>query len=419
MKLSTKYNRLNGIAIIIVVLIGSACYYYFISHAFNDQLNKDLRVEEREVLDFVKEYKKLPDVWSYKDVQREFVPAENAPIERRVSDVNEYSKSQHENISYRQLEFPVGMNGRPYKAIIRKSRVETEDLISLILISTLIMVVTLLILLFLVNHFFLQKLWRPFNNTLKQIKQFNLSGAHLVKFEETDINEFTDLNKSVSTMITRVNQDYHEVKSFTENASHEIQTPLAIINTKIELLSQSKTLNKEQSSLIQSIFEATSRLSKLNHSLILLTKIDNLQFSETGEVNLGEMLLNYLGNYDELIEAKEIVLSKNIPAKVIVVMNEALAEVLISNLITNAIKHNLKQGTIGVTLDSLKLVITNTGAELTGNPAELFERFKKSKVTSESLGLGLSIAMRICERYGFRISYEYENLMHTITVKFK
>jgi len=276
----------------------------------------------------------------------------------------------------------------------------------------------LLVALFLINRLFLNNLWKPFNTTLQQIKQFNLSGKEKLHLEQSNISEFTELNNAVTIMTNRVSQDYDEIKNFTENASHEIQTPLAIIKSKLELLSQSENLKEEQMNTIQSVYEATNRLSKLNQSLILLTKIDNQQFKESEEVNISILINKHLSNYEELIAAKLITIKKNIDDNVKMNMNETLAEILISNLITNAIKHNIDNGIIEITLTNNYFSISNTGIPLQSDPSELFERFKKDTVSSESLGLGLSIVKKISERYGYEINYHYSDTLHTTSIKF-
>ena len=212
-----------------------------------------------------------------------------------------------------------------------------------------------------------------------------------------------------------MSRDYEEIKSFTENASHEIQTPLSIIKSRLELLSQSD-LSEDQMNTIQSVYEATNRLSKLNQSLILLTKIDNQQFSESEEVNMSILINKHLSNYEELISAKLITIKKNIRDNVKININETLAEILVSNLITNAIKHNIDKGVIEIILTGHQISISNTGIPLQSESSELFERFKKDKVSSESLGLGLSIVKKICERYGFTVTYHYSDLLHTVSI---
>jgi signal transduction histidine kinase len=418
MKLLSKYNSVNLVATIIVLLLSAVFYYFFIEAALIHQLDKSLVMEEKELTDYAKEYNQLPEPSNSKEEKELYTLTDEKVINRKFSTVDLFNHKHDENISYRQLEFPVNVAGKLYKVDVLKSQEETEDLVQLILQITLAIVLLLLISLFLINRFVLGKLWKPFNSTLQQIKQFNLSGKDEVHLEQTNINEFTELNNAVSLMTKRVSQDYDEIKNFTENASHEIQTPLAIIKSKLELLSQSENLNEEQMNSIQSISETTNRLSKLNQSLILLTKIDNKQFRETEEVDISELAMHHLNNYEELLHAKNITVTKNIEPHLKLVMNENLAEILIINLVTNAIKHNIDNGSIQIKITRNSFSVTNTGMELESEPSELFERFKKDKVNSDSLGLGLSIVKKICERYGYEITYHYSGLLHTTTINF-
>ncbi|MEP6616219.1 MAG: HAMP domain-containing sensor histidine kinase [Ginsengibacter sp.] len=418
MRLLSKYNRVNVFSTTIVLLLSAICYYFFIRNALVKQLDKDLIIEEREVLDFVKENKTLPESYVYKDEQEEFHPAPSSAITRSFSSVELFNVTHGENITYRQLRFIISADGKNYEVFIRKSQEETEDLIQLVLKITLLTVVALLVSLFLVNRFLLRKLWEPFNTTLAQMKQFNLSGGTQVVLENSDIDEFTELNGAVNVMTNRVSQDFDEIKNFTENASHEIQTPLAIINSKLELLSQSENLKEEQMNTIQSIFEAGHRLAKLNQSLILLTKIDNKQFRQNGPIDFSLVVHKHMDNFEELVAAKQIMVSCNIENGVQLLIHENLADVLVSNLVTNAIKHNIEKGTISITLTSNEFSVSNTGEPLDHDPAELFERFRKGRVSSESQGLGLSIAKKICEQYNFQITYSYADLLHTIKIMF-
>jgi signal transduction histidine kinase len=416
MKLVTKYNRASLIATLIAFLFGAIGYYIVIRSVLIQQLDEDLQVEESEISDFVKAYKHLPVPDNYKDEHEEFLPV-NSPVKRKFSVIKVYSKSEDENVPYRQLSFPLVAEGRNYQMIIRRSLQETEDLISLILTITLIMILILALSLVIVNRFVLNKLWKPFNSTIQQMKKFNLQGMEKIEFENNDINEFRDLDEAVKVMAARAGRDYSEIRDFTENASHEIQTPLAIIKSKLELLSQSD-LNEEQMDIIQSVYEATGRLSRLNQSLILLTKIDNRQFGESEKVDISRILNNYLSNFEELIAAKLITVKKEIDENVILNMNESLAEIMISNLVTNAVRHNMENGNIDIRLTADRFLISNSGHPLQSEPGSLFERFKKDKNSSESLGLGLSIVKKICERYGYNIVYQNNGSLHTTTLTF-
>jgi len=418
MKLLARYNRVNIAATILVLLVGGLCYYFILRFVLIHQLDKDLKVEEQEVKDYVQRNNSLPNAANYKDQKVVFEPDESVLIKRKIFSVNLYDTAEDEQQQGRQLIFTINSAGKNYKVTITKSQQETEDLVKLIVMLTLAIVVLLLMVLFIINRFVLNKLWLPFNNTLQQLKQFNLSNKTAINLKDTNISEFIELNAAVTAMSNSVLKDYDALKSFTENASHEIQTPLAVIKSKLELLMQAENFSETQMHYIQNIQEEISRLSKLNQSLLLLTKIDNQQFKDTEKVDIANIITKHLNNYEELITAKEIALTKNISEGNFVVMNKVMAEILVSNLITNAIKHNVERGSITIELNKDQLTVSNSGPVLATNPKELFERFKKDKVNSESLGLGLSIVKKICEQYHFKVDYNYTNGLHTVSLSF-
>jgi len=418
-RLFVKYNLVNVATTVIVLLLSGVVYYFFIEHALIHQLDKSLVVEEKEISDYVNENNILPEASFTKDEQEFYSSINNdEKVTRNFSSVNVRKENKQGQKLYRQLEFPVTVKGKIYHAYVRKSQEETEDIVQLILKITLAIVLLLLIILLIINRFMLNKLWRPFNSTLNQMKRFNVSGSNDVYLQLTNIDEFKELNSAVYAMTEKASRDYNEIKSFTENASHEIQTPLAIIASKVELLSQSETLKEAEMNAIQSISETTNRLSKLNQSLLLLAKIDNKQFNKAEEISISALLIQHVNNYEELFHAKEINITKNIAGEVLVIMNETLAETLIINLLTNAIKHNTVKGFINIELAEKYLLISNSGKVLNVNPVVYFERFKKESTAQDSMGLGLSIVKRICETYGFEVDYNYSDGVHSVGINF-
>lgn len=417
MRLLEKYNRANIVATILVLLIGGFFYYDILQAVLLHQLDDDLKIEQQEYVDFVKENNRLPSSENYKSEQITW-QVTGQPASKNISSVDVYDSSENEIVSKRILIFPVKFDGKNYKVTVTKSQQENEGLIKIIVWITLAMVVLLLSVLFIINRFVLNKLWHPFNDTLQAINQFNLHSTNSLLLKETEIIEFSELNNAVKLMSNRVMNDFEALKSFTENASHEIQTPLAIINSKIELLIQSENFNENQMHDIMLIQEGVIRLSKLNKSLLLMTKIDNQQFQKTEPVNIGSIILQHLNNYEELIAAKQISLQTNLEKDCIVLMNETMSQVLISNLITNAIRHNFTKGNINIITTAKTLVISNTGAVLHTDPSKLFERFKKDKVDGESLGLGLAIVKKIGEHNNFTIQYQFIDGRHFLTVDF-
>lgn len=418
MKLLTKYNRLNIISAIIALLVSSVCYYFFIRYELILQLDKDLEIEELEIMDYVKMHDSLPAASSYKDQLISFQKINDERVKRRFSSKDVFSNDQNEWQRVREIIFPVHAGYNNYKVMISKSQRETDDLIRLILLISSGIAMALLLAIFIINRFILKKLWRPFNITLQQLQQFNLTGKKELELQESSIYEFAELNNAVTVMSNKVILDYEALKSFTENASHELQTPLAIIQSKLELLMQSNNLQEEQLRDIHFMQEACTRLSKLNHSLILLTKIDNRQFHEKEIINAGDILERQLKNYEELIAVKKITVAATIDEECKLAMNETMVEILFSNLVTNAIKHNIPNGKITLELTPKKLVIINTGNELKTDSTELFGRFKKDNNDTTSLGLGLSIVKKICEQNEYLIEYTYKDGLHSVTVCF-
>ncbi len=418
MKLLSKYNRINIPIIIGVLLLSGFAYYYMLHVLLLHQLNHDLEIEEQEIREFVRNNDSLPHASIYKDQQISFdtLLAEVPP--RNFTSEKIFNPEEKENELYRQLVFPITVKNRVYQAIVKKSQEETEGLIKTIVKITLLVIVLLLVVLVIVNRFVLRNLWRSFHSTLEQLKQFNISSKNKLQLNATKITEFAELNETVVVMTDKVSKDYETLKNFTENASHEIQTPLAIMKMKLELLMQSENMNAVQVDCISALNEATDRLSRLNQSLLLLTKIDNSQFIDVENVDLSDILLNNINNYEELAGAKNISIKKNIAPSVIVHANRSLMEILISNIITNTIKHNYKNGWIEINLSGNTLSVSNTGKRPSVATHELFERFKKSDAAADSLGLGLAIVKKICETCGFRIAYNYKEPMHTIVVNF-
>ena len=412
MKLLTKYNRVNIITAIFVLLVCSLSYYLIIRHILIQQIDRDLRVEEQEIKDYINENNSLPKESSYKGQLIRFDRTDEGDGTRRLFSTLIYDSADKEYESIRQLTFPVLSNGRFYKAIVIKSQAETEDLLQLIVLVTAGIFLLLLALIALINRFVLGKLWRPFYITLKQLRSFNLNNTNTLQLPQSELEEFKELNSSITEMAERVSQEFETLKTFTDNASHEMQTPLAIINSKLDLLIQSSTENQVEQ--LQAIYDATNRLNKLNQTLLLLTKIDNQLYNHAGTIDLKNLLEKKFQQLEELIQAKDIRLNLQLePAKVI--MNSELADILVNNLLNNAIKHNYKGGVISCTLSSEQLTIANTGQPLTFDSARIFKRFQKSS-HSDGTGLGLAVVKQICNTSNFSISYSHDGKEHLVMV---
>lgn len=263
----------------------------------------------------------------------------------------------------------------------------------------------------------------PFKRTLRVIQTFDLKQKTVLRLPATQTSEFLELNQFLQKMTERAREDYQSLKEFTENASHELQTPTAIIRGKLDLLMESD-IRDEQAILIAEMQNALERLSRIHSSLTLLTKLENHEYEASVSVCISQLTRETLNSFEELIQLKSLTLQTTIAEKVYVPLNPALADLLLTNLIGNAIRHNVAPadegagGLIMVNLSREGLVIANTGQEPGVPTVELFERFKKGNSGSDSIGIGLAIVRQICDLSHFSIDYQFISGFHVLAVGF-
>jgi signal transduction histidine kinase len=269
----------------------------------------------------------------------------------------------------------------------------------------------------LINRKVSNRLWQPFYRSLGQIKNFDLNTQDTVFFENTDIEEFAELNHGLDRLIAGNIAAYNQQKEFADNASHELQTPLAIVQSKLEMLLQSKSLTDSQYNTIEDALNALTRVNRINKNLLLLTKIENSQFMEKEALDLSELLHNSMALFRNFSDNKRIVLKTDILPGIVVEGNKTLVEILLHNLLTNAIRHSDEGASTCITLCTDKLVIANSGS----TPLEkdqLFKRFATASSETPGTGLGLAIVRHICDRYYWEINYCFENGQHIFSLEF-
>lgn len=309
------------------------------------------------------------------------------------------------------------IGGKHYLISARAFAPEPEETITGVIRSLSWIFLTLLVFVVATSILVSRKILFPFNASLRAMQTFNLRQKRSIVLPETRTSEFAALNDFLGRMTSKALQDYRALKEFTENASHELQTPLAIIRGKLELLLESD-ISDEQAKLIMSAHEAVEKLSKTNQALTLLTKLENEEYVSAEPIDISARIHQMIASLAELIEMKSIRLTTRINENVCVNLHPALADILLMNLLSNAVRHNVPGGTISVELSNQLLLIRNTGVKPGIPTKELFERFKKSNQSGDSIGLGLSIVKRICEASRFAIDYTYEDNLHSLRITF-
>lgn len=318
---------------------------------------------------------------------------------------------------HNKLDVGKKIEGRYYKIILYDIIIEQDDIVDGVIESLVKTYLLLFVVVLLGSWMLSKKLLKPFEDTLSAIKRFDIKENEPFDLPQTDTKEFKRLNAFIDQMSQKVMADYQSLKEFTENASHEIQTPISIAKGKLELL-QDGNLDEEQKKLVSEATKSLSNLSKLGNTLTLLAKIDNQEFEHKESVNVSNVLEDFIDEYEELIYLKGISLSKKIDSDIEWNIHPILLEILITNLLNNSIKHNLSEGGfIKVYLEKNQLIIENSGKPLTHNPNLLFARFKKGNQSSSSLGLGLAIIQKICKVSGLSINYSNKEQLHQITIE--
>ncbi|HCN83313.1 MAG TPA: two-component sensor histidine kinase [Sphingobacteriaceae bacterium] len=414
MRLSAYYNKASIIITISILLAGAVIYFFAINYIVKNRLDHHLAEEIEEVEFFVKVNKKLPAPIDVDEIQTTFLKINPVKFERRIFDTV-YTLNGREKRYGRAIAGPVFLDGSQVIVTIIISKENTEYLVKMIAIITLALMMTLLIILFLTNKFILRGVWKPFYSLLHQIKAFNISQSTGFHLTSNKIEEFEELNEAVHAMSLRVKNDFQHLKYFTENASHEMMTPLAVITAKLDTLIQDESLRPRQYDQINDIYTATSKLSRLNQSLLLLVKIENNLIEQSELIRLDTLIVEKLREFQELIISKGITVREHLAEKE-VEASKYLLDILLNNFLSNAIKHSINDSELIITLTNDSLSFQNRGlASLDG--ARLFERFHKGG-KSEGTGLGLTITKNICVIYGWDLSYSYEKSLHNFRIRF-
>ncbi|MAC96273.1 MAG: two-component sensor histidine kinase [Flavobacteriales bacterium] len=318
----------------------------------------------------------------------------------------------------RMLVTAFELNNQYYELKVANSMVEEDDLMKELLYDIIWLYLSLIISIVFINNLVLKKLWKPFYDLLNQLKKYSLGKSPTLPKIKTKTKEFTDLQNAVNTLLLHTIETYEQQKQFTGNASHELQTPLAIVTSKLELLFEDGNLQDKQAENIAEVMSIIEHLVRLNKSLLLLSKIENKQFLDNQSVLLNKVVQKNIGDLEEIANFKNVNLSLIESTELFVQMDSSLASVIISNLLKNAIFHNLSNGKVSVEIFENIIKISNTSKAQKLDENLIFNRFYKPNNSSKGTGLGLAIVKAISDLYGFKVSYSHNNALHCFQVEF-
>ena len=426
MKLLHLTGRYFLTLILFLLLAWCGLFYYYIQSVIYEEVDEYLTFREDEIISEIQDnpallYESSLHFSDFKVKEISFIEYHKFLLKHKngeFKNIRKFIEFEGEEESFRLKRSVFQLNNSYYELTSITTLMKSDDILYTLVITISVFSVLLFLLVFVLNRLILHRLWEPFYETIAKIKQYKLDKDTEVVFNSSGISEFKELNDSIEELIHNNLNAYRNQKHFIENASHEMQTPVGIIQTKLELLMEDSSISKEQALLIEDVNEQIDRLSRLNKALLLLSKIESNQFPENRKVNITAVILKCCEYFNDLLEFKNISLKILDQEEVSFFMNEDLAEILFTNLIKNAINHSSIAGHIHIHIKENEFLISNTGQVLDFDPKLLFERFNKKSDNPQSNGLGLAIVKKICTLYSFDITYSYAFQSHTFKVVF-
>lgn len=409
MKLLNQTQRLFLWAAAPMFVLAGVAMYFALQWAFNHFAEEKLAGVQTEIEAYVRQHDKLPVFFQSIDDRLEAAPIpDGTTFPVNFSDTILYNALEDENEPFRRLSFPVKIRGHSWRVSVIQSALEHEDLAATVAVLLAVLFALLFGVLVWVNRRVSRRVWHPFFSTLNRMRQFRLTDPTALQLDDSSVDEFRELHHTLEELTEKVQRDFRTVKQFTENASHELHTPLAVVQNKVDMLLQDEGLSEQQVQQLDIIRQSARRMAKLNQSLLLLSKIENDQFAERKFIDLKPLLGKRLDWLEDFIADKQLVLHTTLSSSFLEI-NPFLADTLITNLLTNAVKYNLPGGALKIYLDSRRLTVTNSGEQSEIPISELTERFARGNSRTEGLGLGLAMVKEICVQYGLRFSISFEN----------
>ena len=412
MKFLTKINRNYLLPFAVVVMIMTIAGYFILRIVITYQARERLLSKKYLIEQQIINTGEIPNLHPVIEVQKTENLSGNEPLFQKVTIRNEM---EQEDELFLEYSYEVNIQGAWYLVKIRQSSFEDEDLLLILALTLFILLLSAFIIAFVSTRRLNRTIWSGFERNLHEIENYSLRVKKDISLESTDIEEFDKLYAIVSEFTKKIKSDYLMLKEFNDNASHEIQTPLAIALINLEEILQ-HDISEDVFKKIVTIINSLKRLTLLNQNLILLSKIENMKFDEGSEISLNEIIIGKSTDLSALMNMKNLNVNIKAEGDFKIRMNEYLSEILIGNLLSNAVNHNIAGGIINISIRPGFLRICNNGEnnELTGS--NIFDRFVSGN--QKSPGLGLAIVRQICETYNLDVQYDKDEL-HCFTVQIK
>jgi len=419
-KLLYKTSKAYVIYAFLIFVISAPLFYFLTEQLYIDDADETLMLQKREFEKYVVPQLTLNDIQKWNKLNRNLHIEPCLRVSKESFRYASYYDSLEKEIEpYRELKSYIFIQGKPFSFSARINLVEAEDLIENIALLYLVIISLFIIGLMIITKKMSKNLWKPFYETLNKIEKFQIDSSSHPTFSIATTEEFNRLNSSIEKLIEKNINIYKTQKEFIENAAHELQTPLAVFQAKIDTLMQSSEFTEEQFKTLGALTESVSRLNRLNKNLLLLSKIENDIYSEKQTIHLKGVIEKTFDFFSEQAKGKNLTILTELSEEVTIASNPILIDMLVSNLFLNAIKHNVNNGNITISVSSHSLCFSNSGQSQSLIPEKLFQRFSKSNPSEQGNGLGLAIVKKIADLNKWNVTYSFENQQHSFSVNFK
>lgn len=412
MRLLSKISYYHFWLSLFVLSVTGFMLFIFLRHEISMEIEEQLDLQA----DMIAEEIHMNKVVSFPLVQISKGDISLMRLPKIFKDTLVYDRIQQENEGYYYLTQSKAINGDYYRIKVMTTYIGWSNYSRSISYIFIIIIVMLVLLGTVTNYFISSRMWSPFLHNLRRMTKYSVSSNEELILEPTDIKEFQEMNTVLADLAARGKKEYTVLKQFTENASHEIQTPLSILKTRLESISQFP-LDAEVVRLLRDAKIAVTRLSKVNKSLLLLAKLENDVFEDKALISLEGVIHRNYEFLEDLFQHKELTSILRISPKN-VYASTSLMDILMSNMLSNMLRYTPNGGEIQIILDEQKLVFSNQAPPLTFPHTMVFSRFTKSEVSAKRNGLGLSIVRQICINHKWNISYSYANDRHHFEIVF-
>lgn len=418
MKVSLKYYTIKYLITILLLIIAvwAVLFYAYILDEVYDNVDDGLKNRKIQIIKAAYLDGNLLKNNEFGFNEFKINPISGAEYKDKNSLYNKmyYMEYDDEEQPYRVLKTDfIDQFGKHQQLTIRTSTVEEDELVYDLTTALIVLYLLLVVSIIAVNGFLLHKAMRPFYLILDKLKKYQFGVLSFNEPQNYSIKEFEELNIEINEMIERNELVFHQQKQFIENASHELQTPLAIVINKIDLSIQNGDLDKKNLNFLNDVKNDLRRMAGLNKSLLMLSKIENNQFNKISNVNFNLLINDLVKSYEDFIEYKKIDLNAVEKDVFEATFDPDLASILLSNLLKNAVKYNRQHGTIMIITEKNRIIFQNTGVYSSLDKSQVFDRFYKQGSDHSSTGLGLSIIQTIIKQYpGWDIAYDFDKGMH-------